>query len=950
LPPLDSFYNDVVSSFSTGAKYSAGYIYGPAGYNVGNTLYTYGPSPIGVLLSKFDTNDNVVWTQTALSANVSSFNGVAVSSDGGSVYAAGFIRGSTSNDFGNGVNATGPNTEDNVLLVKYDASTGLAQWARTIVSGSGRCIFTSLDVDPNDGSVYVVGYIYGVLPYDFGNGVTVQSGYVDMGSAGSSALIVKYNGTTGLAQWARAAGGAGSIFSQYTDVSVLSDDGSVFVAGTFYSAYNPFGTDTHTFGSGVSFSVRHVDASVFGMVSYDASGLPQFAKTHLTPDGYSYASGFNAIVVGLDGYVYAGGFIQFNSYRFPNGISFSSGSSSGFPAAAFVKFDVAGNAIWAFAVTGGNAPNSAVKGLSFGVDGSIYGVGSVFTLTTFYFGSVTITTGGGGINTYILKFKTDGAVEWGYATSVAYSDAGFTRTAISSTGSVYCSGYVMGPNGSPQYNFNSNSTAIDQGTYSGQNRVLVRYYVDPGTVIPVNFTRPTTELIFRYADTGYYGVATSNTTTYTAGFVYKGPANVIPMGLLVKYDSSDNKQWIRAVTSDVFSVFNAVASNVDGSEIYAAGFMRGNTTNTFGTITLVGPNTQDNPVLVKYNASTGDVIWAKTIVSGAGRILYQSVSVSNTTGDIYACGFLSGLGVYDFGNGALVQGGYGAFGASSNSILIVKYNSSGFAQWARTASMGFGAYSYFYGMTVGSDGNAYASGRFYPYTLDKVHNLGNGVTVQPDYDSSCVLVKYSPAGLPLWARQSKTQYNFGFPCSFAAVTSSPDGYLYAAGFFGYTSGYPMNFGPIALYGNNNQNALLLKYDTAGNPIWANGALGSGIGGYCEFLAVTVSPVDGSIFASGRVAGAGYYDFGNGIYIHGLNGNYNAFYMQYASNGTPVWGRSYISGGVYSIAYGVSLDYFNAQLYVAGFVQGLGFDFGTNITDIGIYPGTTNRFLVRYPSS
>jgi hypothetical protein len=113
------------------------------------------------------------------------------------VYAAGYINGTGTYDFGNGKTAAGTNTNGiNMVLVKYDSS-GVAQWAQTVTAGSDYSILLSVSA-ASDGSVYTAGQIYGTGTYNFGNsGVAAAGTY-----AGFNTVLVKYD-SSGVAQWAR---------------------------------------------------------------------------------------------------------------------------------------------------------------------------------------------------------------------------------------------------------------------------------------------------------------------------------------------------------------------------------------------------------------------------------------------------------------------------------------------------------------------------------------------------------------------------------------------------------------------------------------------------------------------------------------------------------------------------------------------------------------------------
>jgi hypothetical protein len=105
-------------------------------------------------------------------------------------------------------------------------------------------------------------------------------------------------------------------------------------------------------------------------------------------------------------------------------------------------------------------------------------------------------------------------------------------------------------------------------------------------------------------------------------------------------------------------------------------------------------------------------------------------------------GRISGAGSYDFGGGVKITMRYG-------SGVLVKYESSGAPQWARTVNADNpSASSSFYSVAVDAGGNVYAAGDIYhPGSYD----FGGGVKITVRYQSG-VLVKYDSSGTAQWAR------------------------------------------------------------------------------------------------------------------------------------------------------------------------------------------------------
>ncbi len=140
--------------------------------------------------------------------------------------------------------------------------------------------------------------------------------------------------------------------------------------------------------------------------------------------------------------------------------------------------------------------------------------------------------------------------------------------------------------------------------------------------------------------------------------------------------------WAKSVSpAPNKSMFNSVC--VDGSDIYAAGYINGNGLFTFGVQNAQSPVVANNIVLVKYNSS-GAAQWAKTVSSGASNSIFNSLAVYSS-GNVYAAGHIDGNGPFDFGSQTAT--GTNNIGNGYN-IVLVKYNSSGAAQWAKTVVAG----------------------------------------------------------------------------------------------------------------------------------------------------------------------------------------------------------------------------------------------------------------------
>jgi hypothetical protein len=291
--------------------------------------------------------------------------------------------------------------------------------------------------------------------------------------------------------------------------------------------------------------------------------------------------------------------------------------------------------------------------------------------------------------------------------------------------------------------------------------------------------------------TGTYTYGSSVTATGTASF-----SNAV----LVKYSSSGAAQWARSVSGGTSgSVFNSVTVDSTGN-VYAAGFQSGTEIYNYGTsVTATGTHSSQNVVLVKYSSS-GTAQWARSVSAGTDMSAFCSVAVDGT-GNVYAAGYQRGTGTtYTYGSGVT------ATGISSNhNVVLVKYNSSGTAQWARSLSAGTGT-SVFNSVATDSVGNVYAAGR---QRGTETYNYGNSVTTTGTASSTnAVLVKYSSSGTAQWARSVSAGTYFS---QFASVTVDSAGNVYAAGQQRGTETYNYGNGVTATGTYSGLNIVLVKY-------------------------------------------------------------------------------------------------------------------------------------------
>lgn len=435
-------------------------------------------------------------------------------------------------------------------------------------------------------------------------------------------------------------------------------------------------------------------------------------------------------------------------------------------------------------------------------------------------------------------------------------------------------------------------------------------------------------------DTSSFGatVADSNGNVYAAGAIKgtgtynfgNGKTAAGTYGdfnaVLVKYDAAGTAQWARTILAGTnISSFNSIALDSSGN-IYAAGQIYGTGTYDFGNgKTATGTYIGGNIVLVKYDAA-GTAQWAKTVTAGALSSQFYSVTVDSNN-NIFAAGYIQGTGAYNFGGGITATGTY----AFSN-IVLVKYDSSGTAQWAKTVTAGSDTSVYF-SVAADSNGNIYAAGYI---GLNGTYDFNNSKTATSPYSgASIVLVKYDSTGTAQWA---KTISSGSASSIYQSVAVDSSGNVYAAGFIYGTGTFNFGNGITAAGTYTDMNIILVKYNSSGTPQWANTVTQ---GSNKSLFRSIYTDNNGSIYAAGIIAGTGTYIFGNNVSAAGaFNGDSNILLLKYDSSGTAQWAKTVSSGTNVSYFNSVAADS-TGSIYAAGYIAGTGtFDFGNNITAAG----------------
>jgi len=341
---------------------------------------------------------------------------------------------------------------------------------------------------------------------------------------------------------------------------------------------------------------------------------------------------------------------------------------------------------------------------------------------------------------------------------------------------------------------------------------------------------------------------------------------------LLKYDSLGNLLW------------NKTWGRSDWD--YCSGIAIDSTGNVFITGKTDKPTSYSDIFIIKYGSSGNllwDAIWGdygnewnpkialdalgNAFISGSAEsygaghsdvFLLKYSSVGNLLWDARWGGSemdLNGeITLDDLGN-AFIMGQTLSYGAGSEDIFLLKYNSTGNLLWDKT--WGGSSHEYPYGFASDASGNTFITGR--------TNSYGAGY-------SDAFLLKYDSSGNLLW---DKTWGGSGGETGWEiAVDDLGNAYI---------------TGETPSYGAGYSDAFLLKYDSSGNLRWDK-TWGGSASDYGRGIALDSS---GNTFIAGMTNsyGAGYSD---------------AFLLKYDSTGNLLWDKTW-GGSGHDQVRGIVLD-------------------------------------------
>jgi hypothetical protein len=480
------------------------------------------------------------------------------------------------------------------------------------------------------------------------------------------------------------------------------------------------------------------------------------------------------------------------------------------------------DALWARHI-GGTADDRGYS-VTTDIQGNVYVIGSyISTKLTIYqstdnTGSSFDLSNAGGTDAFIVKYDTSGTSQWARHIGGTSTDIGY-GIAADSQGNVYVTG-----------SYNSTTLKV----YSSLDNT-----------------------------TSFFDLSTAGSTD----------------AFIVKYDTSGTAQWARHIGGTSSDEGNAIATDSQGN-VYVTG--------SYGSITLKIYSSLDNTTsffdlsnagtsnafVVKYDTN-GTAQWARHI---GGTIINIGYGIAaDSQGNVYVTGSYNSTTLKVYSSLDNTTSFFDLSTAGSSDTFIVKYNTSGTAQWAR--HIGGTSADIGYEIAADSQGNVYVTG-FYNSTTLKVYSSLDNTTSFFDLSnassSDAFIVKYDTLGTAQWARHiGGTSGDIGY-----GIAADSQGNVYVTGSYSSTTlkVYSSLDNTTSFFDLSNAgppDAFIVKYDTNGTAQFARhiGGISTDIGygiaadsqgnvyvtGYYISPTLTIFPStdnSGSVF---DLSNAGIYD-------------------------------------------------------------------------------------------
>ena len=837
-----------VAETSDGGYIAGGYFYSSS-IQVGDYTLTNSSSSTSYsdgMIIKYSSEGEVEWARSVGGNYADYIESVAETSDGG-VIAGGYFESSSIQVGENTLTNSNSGYADG-MIIKYNRE-GEVEWARS-VGGSRDDIIQSV-AETSDGGVIAGGYFRGSEIQVGDYTLTNSSSYTDY----SDGMIIKYS-AEGEVEWARSVGGRKT--DQITSVAVTEEGGAI-VGGYFESDEIKVGDYTLTNNS----FENYVDGMV---IKYSAEGEIEWTRSV----GGTHDDLITSIAETSDGGYIAGGDFESSSIQVGDYALTNNSRGTSYYDGMIIKYSREGEVEWARSV--GGSGHEEINSVAKTSDGGVIAGG--------FFGSDEIQVGDSTLTNkrnsdgMIIKYSSTGEVEW------ARSIGGSNTDRINSVAETSDGGYIAGGY------FESFSIKVGDNTLTNSRSgysdgMLIRY--SEKELLNVDITKAEgiggssnekIESVVATSDGGYIagGYFESHSIQVGEYTLINNSNTNYSDGIVIKCSSTGEVEWAASIGGSNDDEILAVAETRDGGIVVGGNFKSKKI--NIGNNTLT--NKYDNNykgMLIKFN-NIGEIEWTKTI-EGRG----PTISTSHIQNYIET--------VFGTNDGGVVVGGY--FGSSEIQIgdtsfensgeidgMIIKYNSNGEEEWAKT--VGGRLTDNIESVIETQSGSIIVGGKFRSSSIQVGDNtLTNSRGGFPDG----MLIIYSSTGEVEWAR------NVGgsdFDEINSLAPTSDGGYI-VGGLFRSGS---IQVGDYTLTNSESDywDGMVIKYSASGEVEWARS-----VGGNDDDYIQSIVPTSDGGYVAGGYFSSSEIQVGEYTLTNSNKDTSDGIIIKYSTEGKVEWAKS-----------------------------------------------------------
>lgn len=348
------------------------------------------------------------------------------------------------------------------------------------------------------------------------------------------------------------------------------------------------------------------------------------------------------------------------------------------------------------------------------------------------------------------------------------------------------------------------------------------------------------------------------------------------------------------IRSNTDVIGTGIDTDNDGN-LYAIGYYEN--TAIFGTgdqaISLT--NAGADATFITKSAETGEVLWAKRIISNT-PVLGTDIAIDQE-GNSYITGLFTDTIIFASPEVPTL------YGESSDDVFVIKVDTEGNFVWAK-AFVG-SSFSAGRSIAVNENGSVVVTGRF-SGVVDFNPGLETFELTSEGIDDAFV-VKLNTDGDFIWAKAFLgPQSNIG-----EGIAIDADGNVYTTGRFAGTAEFDPGDESFELSTVSGSAVFVSKLDAQGDFVWARQFAGNGSNGFDIAI-----DGEGNIISCGRFIATQDFDPGPDQFILSSEGSFDSYVSKLDNDGSFLWAKQ-IGGS--SPDSGLSLDVDGSgSVYVTGF--------------------------------